>query len=1277
MIISNYDTEAVAINSLESFPANNDLQTFNTVNIPSSDHTDLILNLNSFVPSEAADSILGTEANDTIFSLAGNDTVLGLTGDDILGGNQDNDFLLGNLGNDTLYAGKGDDTLTGGQNNDILFGDIGNDTLFGDRGEDEVLGNQGDDIIYGGKEADLVAGGAGNDLLFGDLGNDTLLGDRGADTITGGDGNDTFYIGEGTGGFLLTEADIINDFNPEQDAIGLLNLLSFDDLNIYQGTDEFASDTIIQNKNTNEFLAILKNVNSNTLNSDDFTLPDSDNEPTPTPTPTPVGEPTPTPTPTPVGEPTPTPVGEPTPTPTPVVEPTPTPVVEPTPTPVVEPTPTPTPVGEPTPTPTPVVEPTPTPVGEPTPTPVVEPTPTPVVEPTPTPTPVGEPTPTPVVEPTPTPVGEPTPTPVVEPTPTPVVEPTPTPTPVGEPTPTPVVEPTPTPVGEPTPTPVVEPTPTPVVEPTPTPVVEPTPTPTPVVEPTPTPVGEPTPTPVVEPTPTPVGEPTPTPVVEPTPTPVVEPTPTPVVEPTPTPVVEPTPTPTPVVEPTPTPVVEPTPTPVGEPTPTPTPVGEPTPTPTPVVEPTPTPVVEPTPTPVGEPTPTPTPVPEPVPQPTPTPTPVPEPVPQPTPTPTPVPGKLEFSVASINVDENATNATITVNRIEGTDGIVTVDYATENNTALAGIDYTATSGTLTFADGETSKSFTIPILEDTAVEGNEFFNLNLTNATGDAILGMATSTVNIVDNDVLMPGSINFSAATFSVNEDGTPITEITVTRTGGSLGAVSINLTQTNGTATSPGDYTNAPITVNFADGDSTPQIVTIPIINDTTFEPTESINLALATPTGGATLGTQNTATLQIVDNDRTSNLQLTGATYLGTANDDVAKAVEISPTDQAIIVAGNFNGAGQIRRLTDANTAPLSTTVLGGQVNDMDVDRDSGEIVAVGSFGIKVYNPNAGTVLWSQAGTFDRVAIANNGTIATLTNSNDRVTLWSPAGSQLATTTLTGTDIRPADIAINPTTNQVYVTGFNQVTSTLQTPFIRAFDTNLNQIWNTWDYSAAQVTGQNLGADTRGIQITFGQNGGLYFLGKTDGGNNVFQRDGEAITQPLATRVQVDKYNSFAGAGSGSFTFHAKINPSDGSIERGQFILTSNSQNKPNSFNPNSITADEFGNVYIGASSAARLQNRDTQQINGQTVGNYTSDEIAVIGLTPDYTVRKFWTPFTQSGDTDGSKGEINGFAVRNGKAAIFSTITRPAVATTPGAINPNPLGGNDAYLAIWNV
>ena len=61
---------------------------------------------------------------------------------------------------------------------------------------------------------------------------------------------------------------------------------------------------------------------------------------------------------------------------------------------------------------------------------------------------------------------------------------------------------------------------------------------------------------------------------------------------------------------------------------------------------------------------------------------------------------------------------------------VTVDYATEDETASAGSDYTAVSGTLTFAPGETEKVVRVETLADTASEGREVFRLNLTNASG-------------------------------------------------------------------------------------------------------------------------------------------------------------------------------------------------------------------------------------------------------------------------------------------------------------------------------------------------------------------------------------------------------------------------------------------------------------------------------------------------------------------------------------------------------------------
>ncbi|WP_088187109.1 fibronectin type III domain-containing protein [Desulfosporosinus sp. FKA] len=110
------------------------------------------------------------------------------------------------------------------------------------------------------------------------------------------------------------------------------------------------------------------------------------------------------------------------------------------------------------------------------------------------------------------------------------------------------------------------------------------------------------------------------------------------------------------------------------------------------------------------------------------------------------PGELQFSQSSYSVDENAGTATITVNRLYGSDGTVTVHFSTSNNTATAGEDYTATSGELSFGYGETSKTFTIPITNDNILENDETVNLTLSSPTGGAYLGsQATSTLTIQD----------------------------------------------------------------------------------------------------------------------------------------------------------------------------------------------------------------------------------------------------------------------------------------------------------------------------------------------------------------------------------------------------------------------------------------------------------------------------------------------------------------------------------------------------
>ena len=112
------------------------------------------------------------------------------------------------------------------------------------------------------------------------------------------------------------------------------------------------------------------------------------------------------------------------------------------------------------------------------------------------------------------------------------------------------------------------------------------------------------------------------------------------------------------------------------------------------------------------------------------------------------PGVIQFNSTTYTVGEAARRLIVTVTRTGGTAGGVGVTYATSDGTATAGLDYTATSGVLTFATNQTSKTFIIPVTNDTAVEGSETINLTLTNPTGGATLGgQNTAVVTVSDND--------------------------------------------------------------------------------------------------------------------------------------------------------------------------------------------------------------------------------------------------------------------------------------------------------------------------------------------------------------------------------------------------------------------------------------------------------------------------------------------------------------------------------------------------
>ncbi len=172
---------------------------------------------------------------------------------------------------------------------------------------------------------------------------------------------------------------------------------------------------------------------------------------------------------------------------------------------------------------------------------------------------------------------------------------------------------------------------------------------------------------------------------------------------------------------------------------------------------------------------------------------------------------------------------------------------------------------VTFADGDTtSKTVTVSIIDDTLDETNETFTVGLSGVTGGSDLGTATSTVTIVDNDAAQqPGTLAIAPAATSVNEGAGTVT-LTVSRTGGSDGVVSVNVATANGTALAGSDYTAVPsMTLTFGDGDTTPKSVTVSIIDDSQDENNETFTVGLSGVTGGAALGTA-TSTVTIVDND-----------------------------------------------------------------------------------------------------------------------------------------------------------------------------------------------------------------------------------------------------------------------------------------------------------------------------------------------------------------------------------------------------------------------------
>lgn len=186
-------------------------------------------------------------------------------------------------------------------------------------------------------------------------------------------------------------------------------------------------------------------------------------------------------------------------------------------------------------------------------------------------------------------------------------------------------------------------------------------------------------------------------------------------------------------------------------------------------------------------------------------------------------------------------------------GAVTVDVATDDDSAAAPGDFAAVTTSLTFAPGETMKTVAVDVAPDDLNEATERLLIRLSNAAG-AELGHPESRLTIADDD---PVAVSVGDLTV-VEGDVTGTASVTVSLDHASQGDIVVEAATMSGTASAPGDFVPLNQTLSVPAGTTT-LTVPVAIVGDDLNEATESFTVALSNAVGGAGTGAVSIGTAQ----------------------------------------------------------------------------------------------------------------------------------------------------------------------------------------------------------------------------------------------------------------------------------------------------------------------------------------------------------------------------------------------------------------------------------
>jgi Tol biopolymer transport system component len=316
------------------------------------------------------------------------------------------------------------------------------------------------------------------------------------------------------------------------------------------------------------------------------------------------------------------------------------------------------------------------------------------------------------------------------------------------------------------------------------------------------------------------------------------------------------------------------------------------------------------------------------------------------------PGQVRFARHVFSAAESAGRVTVSVTREPGAAGTATVAYKTLGGTAAAGAEYAPASGTLTFAPGEESKQFDVPVFDDALDEDDKTVYVSLSDEAGGSVGEPALAAVRITDDEPSPKLSIG-DARVGEGDADGAQVTFL-VTLSEPSPRTITASVTTQAGTATHGIDYAGLQGTYTFPPG-STRGLLKVRVRPDTTAEPDETFTVVLSNAPNAELADGVGVGTIVDDDGAAFTKVRLSASTYSVSEADgrlevqvtragdlSAASSVGYATSDFTASSRSDFGGAAGVLRFAPGE-ATRTLTVF---VND-DRFREDGEMFFVSLF------------------------------------------------------------------------------------------------------------------------------------------------------------------------------------------------------------------------------------------------------------------------------------------------------------------------------------------